>query len=256
MRKTDWIGFLTILRKEYIRIVRIWSQTLLPPTINVSLYLLIFGGFIGNRIGLIGNITYAEFIVPGLIMMSVITNAYANVSTSFFSAKFQKNIEEILVSPLPESLIVLGYTFGGIIRGVLVATCVTMIVYIFIPVTVMHPFWALLLLFLTAAFFSLAGLFNALFAKKFDDISFIPTFVLTPMTYLGGIFYSIQNLPPFWKNVSEINPILHIVNAFRYAFWGASDTSPVVAFIFLIIGNILLFVLCTLYLKRGLGIRN
>jgi len=258
MKRADLIGFYTILRKEYIRIVRIWSQTLLPPVMNVALYLLIFGAFMGKRIGMVGEASYASFIIPGLILMAVITNSYGNVSTSFFSAKFQKNIEEILVSPIPDWLIVLGFTFGGIIRGALVALCVFAVVFVApgIHLTLKNPALALVILFLTAGFFSLAGLLNAMFAKKFDDVSFIPTFVLTPLTYLGGIFYPLSSLPEFWQKVSAVNPILHIVSSLRYAFLGVSDLPYWYALTFLIAGNALLYFMNLRYLKRGLGIRN
>ncbi|AFM14435.1 ABC transporter permease [Turneriella parva] len=258
MTRADAIGFFTILRKEYIRIVRIWSQTLLPPVMNVALYLLIFGSFIGKRIGMMGNDSYASFIVPGLILMAVITNSYGNVSSSFFSAKFQKNIEEILVSPVPDWLIVLGFAFGGIIRGALVAAAVIAVILVApgVELKVAHPLLAITILILTAGFFSLAGLMNAMFAKKFDDISFVPTFVLTPLTYLGGIFYPLSGLPEFWQKVSAANPILHMVSALRYAFLGHSDVSYVFALLFLIAGNAALYYVCLRYLKKGLGIRN
>lgn len=258
MNRADLIGFITILRKEYIRIVRIWSQTLLPPVMNVALYLLIFGSFIGKRIGMMGADSYASFIVPGLILMAVITNSYGNVSSSFFSAKFQKNIEEILVSPVPDWLIVLGFTFGGIIRGMLVACCVLLVVIIApgVQLKIDSPLFALVLLLLTAGFFSLAGLMNAMFAKKFDDISFIPTFVLTPLTYLGGIFYPLSSLPEFWQKVSAVNPVLHMVNALRHAFLGHSDLPWWYAVVFLVAGNVVLYIVCLKYLKKGLGIRN
>lgn len=258
MSRADLIGFYTILRKEYIRIVRIWSQTLLPPVMNVALYLLIFGAFMGKRIGTVGDNSYASFIIPGLILMAVITNSYGNVSTSFFSMKFQKNIEEILVSPIPEWLIVLGFAFGGIIRGTLVALCVFVVILIApgIQLKLQSPIFALALLFLTAAFFSLAGLLNAMFAKKFDDVSFIPTFVLTPLTYLGGIFYPLSSLPELWQKVAAANPIQHIVSALRYAFLGTSDLPWWPALLFLIVGNALLYFICLRYLKKGLGIRN
>lgn len=258
MSRADFVGFYTILRKEYIRIVRIWSQTLLPPVMNVALYLLIFGAFMGKRIGMVGGSTYASFIIPGLILMAVITNSYGNVSTSFFSAKFQKNIEEILVSPLPEWLIVLGFTFGGIIRGALVALCVFAVVFIApgIQLELRNIPLALLILFLTAGFFSLAGLLNAMFAKKFDDVSFIPTFVLTPLTYLGGIFYPLSSLPESWQKIAALNPIQHIVSALRYAFLGTSDLPFWYALAFLIAGNVVLYLACLSYLRKGLGIRN
>jgi ABC-2 type transport system permease protein len=258
MKRADLIGFYTILRKEYIRIVRIWSQTLLPPVMNVTLYLLIFGSFIGKRIGTMGGDSYASFIVPGLILMAVITNSYGNVSSSFFSAKFQKNIEEILVSPIPDWLIVLGYTFGGIIRGALVALCVALVVLVApgVQLRVENPALAVALLLLTAGFFSLAGLMNAMFAKKFDDISFIPTFVLTPLTYLGGIFYPLSALPEFWQRISAANPVLHMVNAMRYAFLGHAELPWWYAVAFLLVGNTVLYAMCLGYLKKGLGIRN
>lgn len=258
MSRADFIGFVTILRKEYIRIVRIWSQTLLPPVMNVALYLLIFGSFIGKRIGMMGNDSYASFIIPGLLLMAVITNSYGNVSSSFFSAKFQKNIEEILVSPIPEWLIVLGFGLGGVIRGALVALCVFLIILVApgVDLKLQNPLFAVFILILTAGFFSFAGLMNAMFAKKFDDISFIPTFVLTPLTYLGGIFYPLSSLPEFWQKVSAANPVLHIVNALRYAFLGHSDLSYWYAVVFLVVGNAVLYYVCLTYLKKGMGIRN
>jgi ABC-2 type transport system permease protein len=258
MKRADWIGLYTIMRKETIRIVRIWSQTLLPPVMNVTLYLLIFGSFIGKRIGPMGSDSYASFIVPGLLLMAVITNSYGNVSSSFFGAKFQKNIEEILVSPLPEWLIVLGFSLGGIIRGALVAFCVAFVVLLApgVELKVQRPGLAIVLLFFTAGFFSLAGLLNAMFAKKFDDISFIPTFVLTPLTYLGGIFYPLSALPDFWQHVSAANPVLHMVNALRFACLGDAELPWWYALAFLIIGNTVLYIVCLYYLKKGLGIRN
>lgn len=258
MKSADFVAFLTILRKEYIRIVRIWSQTLLPPVMNVALYLLIFGSFIGKRIGSMGNDSYASFIVPGLLLMAVITNSYGNVSSSFFSAKFQKNIEEILVSPTPDWLVVLGFTAGGIIRGILVALCVGGVALIApgVELKIHHPYFAVLLLLLASAFFSLAGLMNALFAKRFDDISFIPTFVLTPLTYLGGIFYPLSALPEFWQKFSALNPVLHLITAMRYAFLGHAELSWYPALVFLLFGNALLYVFCLHYMKKGLGIRN
>lgn len=258
MSGTDLIAFLTILRKEYIRIVRIWSQTLLPPVMNVALYLLIFGSFIGKRIGSMDSVSYASFIVPGLLLMAVITNAYGNVSSSFFSAKFQKNIEEILVSPTPDWLVVLGFTAGGIIRGIMVALAVACVALVApgVELKIHHPYFAVLLLLLTAGFFSLAGLMNALFAKKFDDISFIPTFVLTPLTYLGGIFYPLSALPEFWQKLSALNPVLHLVTAMRYAFLDQAELSWYPALVFLFVGNALLYFACLRYMKKGLGIRN
>ncbi|MCX7633527.1 MAG: ABC transporter permease [Turneriella sp.] len=258
MKKTEWIGFITILRREYIRIVRIWSQTLLPSAINIALYLLIFGSFIGKRIGAMNGFTYLEFIVPGLLLMAIITNSYGNVSSSFFSAKFQKNIEEILISPLPDWLIVLGFACGGVIRAFLVSLFVGAIILLApgYHLTLHAPVATILLLLLTALFFSFAGFFNALFARRFDDIGFIPTFVLTPLTYLGGIFYPVTALPELWQHVSLANPILHIVQALRYTFLGHAELPLWPAWLFLVVGNVLLFYACLYYLKHGKGIRN
>ncbi|HRP68970.1 MAG TPA: ABC transporter permease [Turneriella sp.] len=256
--KNDFVGFYTIVRKEYIRIVRIWTQTLLPPVMNVALYLLIFGAFMGNRIGQVGNDSYASFIIPGLILMAVITNAYGNVSTSFFSMKFQKSIEEILVSPIPESLVVIGFTFGGIIRGLFVAFLVFLVTLVApgIQLKFINPFFAILVLVLTATFFSLAGLLNAMLAKKFDDVSFIPSFVLTPLTYLGGIFYPLKSLPEVWQNIAMLNPIQHMVSSLRFGFLGTSELPLWPSILMLVCGNIILYLVCLRYMKKGLGMRN
>ncbi len=256
--RNDLVGLLTIVRKETLRILRIWTQTLLPPVINIVLYLLIFGSFIGSRVGSIGQDSYINFIVPGLILMAVIANSYGNVSSSFFSAKFQKNLEEILVSPVPDSFIVLGYSFGGIVRGLLVTACLVGVVLVApgLDLKIQHPFLALIVLLLTASFFSFGGLLNALLARKFDDVSFIPTFILTPLTYLGGVFYPLSGLPEFWAKLSLANPVFHMVSALRYAFLGSADLPLSYALIFLVAGNIALFLACLFYIKRGQGIRN
>lgn len=250
------VGFQTILRKEVIRIVRIWSQTLLPPVINVTLYLLIFGNFIGSRIGSFGEISYVQFIIPGLVMMSVITNAYGNVSSSFFSAKFQRNIEEILVSPLPDYLVIAGYTAGGVFRGMLVAVFVFLVTFLFTSIPVHSYAIILVILFLSAVLFSLAGLLNAMFARKFDDIGFIPVFILSPLTYLGGVFYTTDILPEFWRTVSRFNPVYHMVGAFRYGFTGKTDINVGATIAFLLFTVILLYIICLHYLKKGFGIRT
>ncbi|MCZ8343908.1 MAG: ABC transporter permease [Leptospira sp.] len=252
----NWIAFTTIVRKEWIRIVRIWVQTLIPPVITMTLYFLIFGELVGKQIGNIGGFTYIQFIVPGLIMMSVITNAYNNVVSSFFSAKFQKYVEELLVSPTSPYTIVLGYTFGGVVRGITVGIMVTLTSLFFTKLHFHNLTLIILTLFLTSILFSLAGFFNALFAKKFDDVTIIPTFVLTPLTYLGGVFYSVERLPGFWQTISYLNPILYMVNVFRYGFIGVTDVNLVFAIFFLISLSFLLFFVNVKLMERGYGIRN
>ncbi len=252
----QWVGFITLMRKETIRIFRIWSQTLLPSVITTTLYFLIFGGFIGSRIGKVHDHTYIEFIVPGLIMMSVITNSYANVVSSVFGAKFQKNIEELLVSPLSATTILLGYLSGGLLRGLLIGLFVTLISLIFAPMQFHHIGLIISTVFLTSLLFSLAGFINAMFAKKFDDISIVPTFFLTPLTYLGGVFYSIQYLSPFWRHLSFLNPVLYLVNIFRYGFLGISDINVPLAFSSLILLVFVLWTIAWTLLKKGIGIRQ
>ncbi len=250
------ITFNTIVRKEIVRFTRIWPQTLLPSIITMALYFVIFGKFIGSQIGDINNITYMQFIVPGLIMMPVITNSYSNVVSSFFSSKFQRSVEELLVSPTPDYLIILGYICGGVIRGIIVGIGVSITSLLFEPLTIHSPGFVVLYITLTSVLFSLAGFMNAVLAKKFDDISIIPAFVLTPLTYLGGIFYSINLLPPFWKTLSRFNPILYMVNGFRYGLLGISDVN-----IFFGVGISLFFIaalfLSNLYLlKKGVGLKR
>jgi ABC-2 type transport system permease protein len=250
------VALVTLVRKEYLRIVRIWVQTLVPPAITMTLYFVIFGNLIGRRIGEMGGFTYMEYIAPGLIMMSVITNAYGNVVSSFFGAKFARHIEEMLVSPMPSSLILIGHVAGGVVRGLLVGALVTIIALFFTDLRPVNPAITLSVVFLTAIVFSLAGMLNAIFAKKFDDISIIPTFVLTPLTYLGGVFYSINLLPEFWQKVSLANPILYMVNAFRYGILGTSDIGIGLAYgiIFLFIAG--LYTLAWSLLQSGYGIRE
>lgn len=218
-----WLSFLTIVIKEVRRFLRIWPQTLVPPAITVVLYFIIFGRLIGARIGSMGGFSYMQFVVPGLIMMAVINNAYANVVSSFFGAKFQHHLEELLVSPTPNWVIVLGFTVGGVMRGLFVGFIVTVLSLFFAKLSVGNIALTALVILMTAVLFSLAGLINAVFANNFDDISIIPTFILTPLTYLGGVFYSIDLLPPFWRTVSQLNPILYMVNAFRFGVLGHSD---------------------------------
>lgn len=254
--KQNYVALTTIWIKECTRFLRIWIQTLVPPAITMSLYFVIFGSLIGNRIGEMGGFSYMEFIVPGLIMMSVITNSYANVSSSFFSAKFQRNIEELLVSPVPTSVIILGYVGGGIARAILIGIIVTLVSLFFVDVKIHHMGIIALTLLLTSSLFSTAGLINAIFAKTFDDISVVPTFVLTPLTYLGGVFYSLTLLPEFWQWVSKANPIVYMVNGFRYGFLGVSDVDVSVSLSLLVGFNIALFSIAYYLLKTGKGIRT
>ena len=251
-----WVAYCTIVRKEVTRFTRIWQQTLLPPIITTSLYFVIFGNLIGERIGTMGGFRYMDFIVPGLILMSVITSSYANVSSSFFGAKFQKSIEEIQVSPTPNSVILLGYVTGGMTRGLLVGCVVTMVSMFFSDLSVHNLAVMISIILLTALLFALGGFLNGLFARKFDDVSIVPTFILTPLTYLGGIFYSINLLPNFWQGVSHFNPILYMINGFRYGFLGVSDINLVFSYFIIIIFVAVLFTVNLRLLNQGYGIRN
>jgi ABC-2 type transport system permease protein len=232
--KSQWVAFETIVVKEIRRFMRIWVQTLLPPAITMALYFIIFGNLIGSRIGEMGGYKYIQFVVPGLIMMSVITNAYSNVVSSFYGAKFQRHVEEMLVSPIPNHVILLGFVIGGVARGLAVGLIVTLLSLFFTHLQVHHVGVTVLVVLLTAILFSLAGFINAVFANTFDDISIIPTFVLTPLIYLGGVFYSTSMLPEFWAMVSKANPILYMVNAFRYGLLGVSDVSVTFSFAMII----------------------
>ena len=250
------IALKSILNKEIQRFMRIWVQTLVPPAITISLYFVIFGSLIGSRIGDMGGFDYMSFIVPGLIMMSVITNSYSNVASSFFSAKWQRNVEEMLVAPVPNWVIVAGYVGGGMARGMLVGLIVTLVSLLFVDIKI-HNIWVIIAtVSLTSAIFSLGGLINAIFAGSFDDISIIPTFILTPLTYLGGVFYSISLLPDFWQGVSQINPIVYMVNAFRYGFLGVTDVNITVAFT--VIGALIvtLFAIAMTLINKGIGLRS
>ncbi|HAA46039.1 MAG: ABC transporter permease [Halomonas sp. 54_146] len=250
------IALWTLLLKEIKRFTRIWPQTLLPPSITMTMYFIIFGNLIGSRIGDMGGFSYMDFIIPGLIMMSVITNSYSNVASSFFSNKFQRSIEEMMVSPMPNWVILSGFVLGGMARGLGVGLIVTVVSLFFTRLTMEHPLLTVLVVVLTSALFSIGGFINALLANKFDDISIVPTFILTPLTYLGGVFYSISMLPDFWQGVSMLNPILYMVNVFRYGFLGVSDI-PVgwaLAAIFAFI--IALFSIALAMLERGKGIRS
>lgn len=251
-----YTAYKTIVIREITRFMRIWPQTILPPAITMTLYFIIFGNLIGSRIGTMDGFSYMEFIVPGLIMMSVITSSYANVVSSFFSMKFQHSIEEIIIAPVPNYIILAGFVSGGVARGLLVGFIVTLISIVFTGLSIDNYVITISVILMTAILFSLAGMINAVFARNFDDISIIPTFVLTPLTYLGGVFYSIKLLPEFWQTVSLSNPILHMVNAFRYGVLGQSDINITYAFI-LIIGFISALAGGTLYLlNKGIGIRS
>lgn len=249
------VAFQTLVVKEVRRFMRIWIQTLLPPAMTMALYFIIFGQLVGSRLGEMAGFRYIEFIVPGLIMMSVITNAYANVVSSFFGNKFQRCVEELLVSPLPEWTILVGYIIGGVIRGVMVGLIVTLLSLFFSDFHMHHLGVTFVVMVLTATLFAIAGFINALFAKKFDDISIVPTFVLTPLTYLGGVFYSLEMLPEFWQSVSLLNPIVYMVDAFRFGFLGY-HTMPLYGSILMIgVFNLILFSIALTMLKRGVGTR-
>jgi ABC-2 type transport system permease protein len=256
LARAEWVGFSTIVIREFSRIVRIWGQTIVPPTVTATLYFVIFGSLIGKRVGLVGGYDYMKFIAPGLIMMTVITNSYGNVVSSFFGAKFGKHLEELLVSPLPNWLILSGYISGGIVRGLAVGLVVTLVALFFTRLPVVHGFAILSAVLLTSVVFSLGGFVNALFAKNFDHISWFPTFVLTPLTYLGGVFYSVTMLPPWAQVVSHLNPILYMVSAFRYGFLGESDVDLRLAYGIMIGATVLMFALAATLLNRGTGIRE
>lgn len=254
--QANLVALRTIVHREVRRFTRIWAQTLLPPAITMVLYFVIFGNLIGNRIGGMGGFTYMQYIVPGLIMMSVITNAYSNVVSSFFSSKFQRSVEELLVSPVSPHVILIGYAVGGILRGLAVAAIVSVLSLFFTHMQVHHLGIMLLVIILTAAIFALGGFINAVYARNFDDISIVPTFVLTPLTYLGGVFYSIDLLPAFWQKVSLANPILHMVNAFRYGILGVSDIRIGVAIAFMLVAVVVLYLVSIRLLVSGRGMRH
>ncbi len=254
--KSNLVALQTIVYREARRFLRIWPQTLLPPAITMVLYFVIFGNLIGSQIGDMRGFTYMQFIVPGLIMMSVITNSYSNVVSSFFSAKFQHSIEELMVSPVSPHTILIGYVIGGILRGLGVATIVTILSLLFTKLQVHNLAITLVVIICTSAVFALGGFLNAIFARNFDDISIIPAFVLTPLTYLGGVFFSIDMLGPFWKTLSMGNPILHMVNAFRYGILGVSDIDISVAISLMLLTAVILYVTCVRLLISGRGMRT
>ena len=254
--RANLTAYNTILIKEILRFSRIWLQTIVPPAITTTLYFIIFGRLIGSQLGDIDNYSYMDYIVPGLIIMSIITNSYANVVSSFYGTKFHHHIEELLVSPVSNLTIIAGYVSGGVARGLVVGLVVTLVSLFFTTITVDSYVITIAIAILTAVLFSLAGLINAIFANSFDDISIVPTFVLTPLTYLGGVFYSIDMLPSFWQNVSLFNPVLYMVNGFRMGMLGVSDASLSTA-ILIILGFILLLGIISLWLlHRGIGIKK
>jgi len=254
--KQQFTAFKTIVIKEFLRFIRIWVQTVLPPAITTTLYFIIFGNLIGSQIDDMDGFSYMEYIVPGLILMAIITNSYANVVSSFYGSKFQHNIEEMLISPTPNYIILLGFVAGGVARGVIVGGVVTIVSLFFTDLQFEHFFITTVVVFLTAILFSLAGFINGVYANSFDDISIVPTFILTPLTYLGGVFYTIKMLPEFWQSVSLVNPILYMVNTFRYGIIGVSDINVVAAFAIIIGFVIGLFYWSLSLLNRGVGIRT
>lgn len=251
-----WIALSTIVTRETRRFLRIWPQTLLPPAITMTLYFIIFGNLIGSRIGEMGGFSYMEYIAPGIIMMAIINNAYSNVASSFFSAKFQNHIEELLVSPVPNYIILAGYVAGGAARGLCVGLIVVLVSLCFTKLTVQHPGITFSMVLLSAIMFALGGFINALHARSFDEISIIPTFILTPLTYLGGVFYSISLLPDFWQNVSLLNPVLYMVNAFRYGLLGISDIPVLAAFAIILLFITVLTAYALHLLNKGTGLRD
>ncbi len=254
--RQQYIAFTAIMLREIRRFMRIWVQTILPASITMTLYFVIFGNLIGSQLNDIHGFKYIDYIVPGIILMAIINNSYANVVSSFFSAKFQRHIEELLVSPMPNYLIVLGYVSGGVARGLMVGLAVTLVSTFFVDLPFVHVGITITVVILTSILFSLAGFINAVYAKSFDDITIIPTFVLTPLTYLGGIFYSVDMLPEFWQSISLVNPILYMVNAVRYGMLGVSDINIVTAFTMIISFVVALFVFALYLFNKGIGIRS
>ena len=251
------IAYKTIMYKEVTRFIRIWTQTLLPPAITMTLYFVIFGNLIGARIGQMDGHDYMSFIVPGLIMMAVISSSYGNVVSSFFSAKFQNHVEELLVSPTPNWVILLGWVSGGVARGICVGAVVTLVSLFFTrSIQIHNAFLVIVVVVLTAVLFSIGGFINAIYARKFDDVAIVPNFVLTPLTYLGGVFYSIKMLPDFWQAVSRFNPIFYMINVFRHGVLGVSDINPWYGLTFIIIFIIILYTFALTLLNRGVGLRS
>lgn len=254
--REQYVALMTIVRKEIKRYLRIWTQTLLPSAITMSLYFVIFGTLIGSRIGEMGGFTYMQFVVPGLIMMAIVTNSYSNVVSSFFGSKFNHSVEELLVSPTPNYIILMGYVIGGVTRGLLVAVVVTIVSLFFTRLEIHSYFVVILIVLMTSTLFALAGFINAVYANSFDDISIVPTFVLTPLIYLGGVFYSMDLLPDFWAGVSKLNPLVYVVNAFRYGVLGVSDVSLPFALGMIVMFTVLAFTFSMHLLNSGKRLRQ
>ena len=252
----NWIAFKTLVVKEIRRFMRIWVQTIVPPAVSAVLYMMIFGKLIGSRIGVMDGHSYIDFVVPGIIMMAVITNSYSNAVSSFFSAKFQQHIEEILIAPVHNWVILLGFVVGGVCRGLAVGALVAAVSLLFTDISVENPLVTLLVVVLTSTLFAIGGVINSVYAQSFDDISIIPNFVLTPLTYLGGIFYSVKLLPDFWYNVSLINPVLYMVNGFRYGILGSSDFPIWWSFLVILIFILLLSAIALHLMNKGVGIKS
>lgn len=252
----QYVAFITILSKEIRRYMRIWTQTLLPSAITMSLYFVIFGALIGSRIGVMGGFSYMEFVVPGLIMMAIVTNSYSNVVSSFFGSKFNHSVEELLVSPTPNYVILMGYVLGGVTRGIMVAIIVTCVSLLFTELHIHSYFVVVVIVLMTSTLFALAGFINAVYANSFDDISIVPTFILTPLIYLGGVFYSMDLLPEFWANVSKLNPLVYVVNAFRYGVLGVSDVSLPLAFGMITLFTVAAFSFSMYLLNSGTRLRQ
>lgn len=252
----DWISTYTLLRREVVRILRIWSQTLVPPVITTSLYYVIFGDIVGPRIGNMQGVPYIQYIVPGLVMMAIINNAYLNVSTSVFGNKFQRNLEEMLVAPMPSYCILNGFVGGGVVRGILVGIFVIAVSLFFTNLSMYNWMVTISIAVFTSVLFALAGFVNGIFAKKFDDVAIVPMFVLTPLTYLGGVFYSVDLLPPFWQTMTLINPVFYMVNGFRYGLLGNSDVHIMYSLSIIIGTVIMLYILCLYLLNKGIGVRT
>ncbi len=252
----QWVAYTTIVRREVRRFMRIWVQTITPPAVNAVLYIIIFGGLIGSRIREVNGVPYMDFLVPGIIMMGIISNSYANVSSSFFSTKLQKYIEEMLVSPVSNLTILLGYVSGGVARGIAVGLVVSAVALVFIDLKPMFPLITLSIAILTSVVFSIGGLINAVYAKSFDEVSVVPNFVLTPLTYLGGIFYSVNMLPPLAEKISLFNPILYMINGFRFGILGVSDIPLWQSFAVIIVFIVILATVAIILLNRGTGIKT
>lgn len=252
----SYFGLKTIVFNEMQRFIRLWTQIFLPPVITMNLYFIIFGAFIGARMPIIDGVSFMQFMAPGLVMMSIISSSFMNVVFSFYLFRFQKSIEEILVSPLPNFFILSGFCIGGMLRGLMVGLLILITAMFYTHIEIQHVFFTLLVAIMTSALFSLAGFINAVYAKSFDDISIVPTFVITPLTYLGGVFYSVKQLPPFWQSFAKLNPFLYIINVFRYGMLGSTDIEPTYAMTVIIVTTIILFAMSMYLLNKGTNIRS